>query len=534
MLEVSPLVTLESYVAGAWYQAATGFRTLVDPATEREIARASTEGLDFRAAVQHARGVGGPALRALTFAQRGAVLEAASRALAAAREVLLDLSVESAGVTRRDAKFDIDGAIATLAAYASIGRRLGDVTVLHDGPGEALGRSARFFGQHVRVPRHGVAVLIGAFNFPAWGFAEKMACAFLAGVPVIVKPATSTAGIAERCARVLVDAGALPEGSFSFLAGSAGDLLDHLGPQDIVAFTGSAETGRVLRTHPALVAAGVRINVEADSLNAAVLGPDVASGSETYALFLREVVREITQKSGQKCTAVRRILVPRPVLTELRAELVARLAEVVVGDPREESVTMGPLTTAEQLADCEDGVRQLCASGVRPVHGTGARVDGLGAPAGKGYYFGPTLLEAASADPGPVHEREIFAPLATLIPYDGSALEAAHIVALGQGSLVTSVYADDEAWVGGLLVETGAYSGRVYLASRRMAEQAPGSGLVLPSAKHGGPGRAGDGEELGGLRGLGLYMQRVALQGSKTMIERLVGAADGPGLGQDG
>ena len=523
------MVTLESYVSGAWYQASGGFRPLLDPATESVIAQASTQGLDFAAALGHARDVGGPALRTLSFRERGEILGALSKALGEKREELLDLSVESTGVTRRDAKFDIDGASGTLAFYAHLANGLGGAHYLPDGGGDALGRSARFFGQHVWVPRRGVAVLINAFNFPAWGFAEKMACAFLAGVPVVVKPATSTGWVAERCARILVESGAMPAGAFSFLAGSTGDLLDHLGPQDILAFTGSAATGLALRRTERLLAESVRVNIEADSLNAAVLAPDVVAGSDTYALFFREVVREMTQKSGQKCTAVRRILVPESRLEEIREELSLRLGDVVVGDPRNDSVTMGPLTTAGQLADTEEAIAALVSAGARIVHGSGKRIDGEGAARGKGYYFAPTLLEATSAQAVPaVHEREVFGPVATLVPYDGTPAVAAQVLALGRGSLVSSIYCDDEPWVGEMLPEAAAWNGRLYLASKKMAEQAPGSGLVLPLSKHGGPGRAGGGEELGGLRGVQLYMNRVALQGSKTMIDRLVGgSADG-------
>ncbi|MCA9755313.1 MAG: 3,4-dehydroadipyl-CoA semialdehyde dehydrogenase [Candidatus Eisenbacteria bacterium] len=518
------MVTLESYVSGAWFRASSGFRPLIDPSTEAEIAQASSEGVDMGAACRFARDVGGPALRDLTMAERGGLLSAMSKALAEVREELLDLSVESTGVTRRDAKFDIDGATGTLAFYSHLSKSLGDARVLHDGSGDALGRSARFYGQHVFVPRHGVAVLIDAFNFPAWGFAEKLACAFLAGMPVLIKPATSTAWVTERCVRILVDAGVTPPGTLSFIAGSAGDLLSHLGPQDVLAFTGSASTGLDLRSHERILSQSVRVNVEADSLNAAVLAPDVAAGSDTYSLFFREVVREMTQKSGQKCTAVRRILVPQDRLSEVRDELASRLGDVVVGNPREEAVTMGPLTTADQLADTLEGISLVVQSGAEVVCGGAERVQGRGAPDGKGYYVDATLLSVSSAEQVPaVHSREIFGPVATLVPYDGSAEAAAGIVALGQGSLVTSLYSDDEDWVGRLLPTAAAWNGRLYLASKKMAEQAPGSGLVLPLSKHGGPGRAGGGEELGGLRGVQLYMNRVALQGSKTMIDRLVG-----------
>ncbi len=515
--------TLKSFVGGKWHTATSGFRDLHDPSTEDIIARASSDGVDFAAAASHARTVGGPALRSLNFTERGAVLAKISKVLGEAREELIDLSMKNTGVTRRDAKFDLDGATGTLAYYGYKAKELGEDFYLRDGDGEALGRSARFWGQHVHVPLQGVAVLVGAYNFPAWGFAEKMACAFLAGVPVIVKPATSTAWVAARCAEIIVESGAAPEGTFSFVAGSTGDLLDHLGPQDVLAFTGSASTGLALRSHAGMLAQNVRVNVEADSLNAAVLAPDLDGSSDTMSLFYREIVREITQKTGQKCTAVRRIFVPEDRCDEVIEELRFRLGDVVPGDPRDEQTTMGPLCTSDQLVDTVEGVAALQKAGAELVLGTGARSDGAGATEGKGYFFAPHLLRAPSADAvSLVHEREVFGPVSTVIPYAGDASEVAEYVARGRGSLVTSIYSDDESWVGQALATAGAWNGRLYLASAKMAEQAVGSGLALPQSKHGGPGRAGGGEELGGIRGLSLYMNRVALQGSKTMIERLL------------
>ena len=386
-----------------------------------------------------------------------------------------------------------------------------------------LAKSEAFWGRHLLVPRPGVAVLINAFNFPAWGFAEKAACALLAGMPVLTKPATSTAWVAERVVEIVIEAGILPEGALQIVCGATGDLLDRLGPQDVLAFTGSLATALALRGRPSLAAASTRLNVEADSLNAAVLGPDVEPGSPTFDLFLRDVAREMTQKSGQKCTAVRRILAPPRALAAAREALGAKLGAVVTGNPADPAVTMGPLATAPQLRDAEDGVAELRAT-TRVVTG-GGRVEGAGAPAGKGYFFAPTLLEAPDARAaGAVHRREVFGPVATLLAYDGAAAEAASIVALGGGMLVTSVYSDDSAWLGDFLAQGGASSGRVYVGSRESAAEAPGSGVALPQLLHGGPGRAGGGEELGGRRGLELYLQRVALQGSRPLVETLAGA----------
>jgi len=513
--------TLRSYVGGQWREARAGFAPLHDPCTEEVIAQASSDGVDFGAALEHAREVGGPALRALTFAERGELLLAASKALHACRDELIELSLRNSGTTRKDAKFDLDGATGTLSFYAYLGKELGDRRYLVDGEGVALGRSARFYGQHLLLPLTGAAVHINAFNFPAWGFAEKAACAWLAGVPVITKPATSTALVTERCIEILVEAKLLPAGALALIVGSTGDLLSRLGPQDAFGFTGSADTALRLRGLPNLLAKSVRVNIEADSLNAAVLGPDVSPGSETCNLFLREVEREMTQKTGQKCTAVRRVFIPKERMDEVQAALIERLSAVVTGNPADSSVTMGPLATAQQLADGVAGIARL-AGDARIVHGSGLRADGVGATPGRGYFLAPTLLRADDAESTQnVHSHEVFGPVATLLPYDGSAAVAARLCARAEGTLVTSVYSDDDSWAASFVVDGGPWAGRIYLGSEKMAEQALGSGVALPQSLHGGPGRAGGGEELGGKHGLSLYLRRVALQGSRAMVGKL-------------
>ncbi len=518
--------TLRSYIAGGWHEAGDGFATLYDPSTEDPVARASSAGVDFGASLAWAREHGGTALRAMTFAQRGELLKAMSSVLREGRNELLELSRINNGTTTRDGNFDIGGGSGTLAYYAGVARGLGDRTVLADGDGVQLTRDETFWGQHVLVPRHGVAVFINAFNFPAWGFAEKAACALAAGMPMIVKPATATALVAERAVEMVIEAGILPAGSLQMICGSTGDLLDRLGPQDVLAFTGSADTARIFRTHAHLLGVNARLNVEADSLNAAVLAPDATGDSVTRELFLKDVAREMTQKTGQKCTAVRRILVPADQLAAVRDQLIERLEKVVTGNPAEESVRMGPLATGPQLEDALTGAAELMAE-AGAVHGTGGRVDGVGSPAGKGWFFGPTLLEATDARAADaIHRREVFAPLATLLPYDGSAADAAAIVALGGGTLVTSVYSDDDAWLAGYLAGAGSTTGRIYLGSESAAGAAPGSGVVLPQTLHGGPGRAGGGEELGAAAGLRLYMQRLALQGSRVTVDAVAGIAD--------
>jgi oxepin-CoA hydrolase/3-oxo-5,6-dehydrosuberyl-CoA semialdehyde dehydrogenase len=515
--------TLRSYVCGRWHEAPSGFVPLVNPSTEETVAQASSEGVDFAAVLAWAQERGGPALREMTFSQRGELLKSMSKVLRENRDELLDLSRLNNGTTKPDGSFDVDGAGGTLAWYASLAKNLGNRKFLVEGDGIQLSKSENFWGQHILIPRRGVAVHINAFNFPAWGFGEKAACALLAGMPVITKPATATSLVTERAVELILEAGILPEGTLQLIIGSTGDLLDRLGPQDVLAFTGSADTARTLRNRPSLLAANTRMNVEADSLNAAVLAPDVAAGSPTHELFLKDVLREITQKTGQKCTAVRRILVPEHRLDAVQEALIGRLGAVVTGNPAAEGVTMGPLATAQQLKAAEEGVAEL-AKTARLVHGAGQRIDGAGSPEGKGFFFAPTLLRADdSRQPGAVHELEVFGPVATLLAYDGNAGDAAAIVALGDGTLVTSVYSDDSAWVGDFLSHGGGATGRIYVGSEGSAAEAPGSGAALPQTLHGGPGRAGGGEELGGLVGVKLYLQRVAMQGSRRMVDSVVG-----------
>lgn len=507
---------LQSYLAGQWQTGQGDGTPLIDPSTGATLALAGARGLSRAAALEHARNAGGPALRAMTFRQRGAALKALSAALHAQREELIELGVANAGNTRGDAKFDVDGATGTLAAYAALAAELPERGVLPDGPGLQLGRTPRFWGQHVWVPRRGVAVHVNAFNFPAWGMAEKMACALLAGMPVLEKPGTPTALMAERIARLIVDSGVLPPGAFSFLCGEAGDLLDHLGPQDSVAFTGSSATARGFRAHAAFAHRGARLNVEADSLNAVLVGPDVAPGTATFDLLVRDTAREMTQKAGQKCTATRRVLVPAALLPELAEALAAELRGLKVGDPREDGVRMGPLTNPAQLESVQAGIARLSGA---------ARVV-CGGPQplrAQGCFLAPTLLAAQDGAAPVFHAEEVFGPVASLLPYDGTPAAGARLVALGEGGLVASVYSDDRDFALAAALELAPWTGRLYLASERMAEHGTGAGTVLPQMVHGGPGRAGGGEELGGLRGLSLYMQRTAIQGFKSVVEGAFG-----------
>lgn len=514
--------TLTSYISGAWTAGTGRMSTLVDPTTEEPLAQTSTEGLDLGKAIAFARSQGGPALRALTFAQRGELLRAMSRAIHQHRDALIELAIKSCGNTRSDAKFDIDGASGTLAVYADLGKELGDQRFLLDGDGIQLGRSPRFFGQHVSVPRHGVAVHVNAFNFPAWGLGEKAACALLAGMPVIAKPATSTSFVTWRIVQILVEANILPPGALSLITGSPGDLLTHLGGQDVLAFTGSADTGTAIRLMPNIAGSSVRVNVEADSLNGAVLGPDVQPGSETYQMFLKDVVRDMTQKAGQKCTAIRRVFAPHALLEQVRDDLVDRLKEAKVGNPAVDGVTVGPVATAQQHRDVRAGIERLAAESKVAVGGLGP-FEKVGVTGDKGYFVPPTLL--VQENPGAahaVHEHEVFGPVATLLSYESHAALVAD-VEKGKGSLVSSVYSDDRAFVGEMVFALAPFHGRLMLGSEKIADQAPGPGTVLPQLIHGGPGRAGGGEELGGLRGLAFYSQRTALQGSRPVLDGILG-----------
>lgn len=510
---------LRSYLLDTWQAGEPPATLLHDATTGAPCAEVSTRGLDLAAALRHARTVGGPALRAMTFAQRGELLKKMGQLVHEHREDLIEVS-RHGGTTRGDAKFDIDGASGTLAYYASLGRSLGDRRVLLDGEAEPVLRSKRFVGQHVFVPRQGVAVHINAFNFPAWGMAEKAAVALLAGVPVLTKPATSTALLAARIVEIWVDAGILPPGSLSLLTGSANDLLDHLGPQDCVAFTGGSATAAKIRGHRAVVENNVRVNVEADSLNASVLGPDVEVGSDTFQMLVNDVVRDMTQKAGQKCTAVRRIFVPTHRADDLAAALVDRLSAVVVGDPADRETDVGPVASEAQQQSVREGLGAL--SEACELLWAADRV-----PEG-GWFVRPSLFRSDRGAETPfVHEHEVFGPVATLLTWSGDASELVDLVALGGGGLVCSVYSDDVEWSGEVVLGLAPWHGRIHWGSRKVHDQSPGPGTVLPNLVHGGPGKAGGGEELGGLRGLSFYMQRTAIQADRSLLERVLGSGEG-------
>ena len=494
-------------------------RSAIDGAV---VAETGSGGLDFAAMADFARRAGGPALRRMTFHERARMLKALAEAVMAHKEALYELNFLT-GATRTDGWIDIEGGAGTLFAYASRGRReLPDDRILLDGPPEMLSKAGGFVGQHVFTPLQGVALHINAFNFPVWGMLEKLAPTLLAGVPAIVKPATATAYVAEACFRILIGAGVLPPGALQLIVGPIGDLFDHLTCQDAVSFTGSAETAQKLQSHPAIARDSVRFIAERDSLNATVLGPDAGPDTPEFELFVKEIAREMTVKAGQKCTAIRRAFAPRPVLDAVQEALTARLSKVVVGDPREQGVTMGALVSLSQRQDVREKAAQI-AREARLVFGDFDTVETKAADAAVGAFLSPLLLRCdAPWEAKAVHDVEAFGPVSTIMPYDDLE-DAAKLCNRGQGSLVMSLFTHDPAVAREIMLASGAWHGRLLIADRDTAKESTGHGSPLPNLVHGGPGRAGGGEELGGLRGVLHYMQRTALQGSPRMLTGATG-----------
>ena len=510
--------TLESHVCGRWHSPpGEGFATH-HAVTGRPVAGVSSDGIDFSAVVGHARHVGGPALRALTFHERAALLKALGQHLLTEKDHLYDLSTAT-GATRADSWIDIEGGAGVLLGYASKGRReLPNGHVLLEGEPEVLARDGSFLAAHVATPRRGVAVQVNAFNFPCWGALEKLAPAFLAGLPTIVKPATPTAFLTEAMGRLIVDSGILPDGAFQLICGGLGDLFDHLDGQDAVGFTGSATTAALLRTHPGLVDRSVRFNAEADSLNAALLGPSAEPGTSEFDLFVAEVVREMTVKAGQKCTAIRRALVPRTHLETATEALATALAEVRVGDPSDPDTDMGALVGTGQRDEVRAAIADLCTTTDVVVDAcTFHDVD----PA-VGAFLAPTLLRAGDPEAGPVHDVEAFGPVCTLVGYDDPD-HAVHLAALGRGSLVASIYSGDANEAAYLTLGIASHHGRVHVVDASVAATSTGHGSPLPVLVHGGPGRAGGGEEMGGLRGVRHHLQTTAVQGSPDVLTAVTG-----------
>jgi 3,4-dehydroadipyl-CoA semialdehyde dehydrogenase len=511
---------LSNYVAGRW-QAGTGAGAmLIDPVLGTELVRVDATGLDLAAAFAFARDQGGSALRAMSYPQRGQMLAVVVKVLQTHRDAYYEIATANSGTVKNDSAVDIDGGIFTLGQYAKMGETLGDKRHLLDGDLARLGKDPLFQSQHVLVPTRGVALFINAFNFPSWGLWEKAAPALLSGVPVIIKPATATAWLTQRMVKDVVDAGVLPAGSLSVICGSSNGLLDQLQPFDVVSFTGSADTAELIRSHPAITRRSVRVNIEADSLNSALLIP--GAGADAVDLLAKEVAREMTVKSGQKCTAIRRVLVPEAQAGEIAAAISARLAKTTVGNPRNESVRMGALVSRAQLQSVREGLA-LLQKEAQVLHdgATHALIDADPAVA---CCVGPTLLglkDAAASDAAQlVHDHEVFGPVATLVPYRDGA-HALALIRRGQGSLVASLYGSDAGALAGAALELADSHGRVHIISPDVAALQTGHGNVMPQSLHGGPGRAGGGEELGGARALNFYHRRAAIQASTAVLDQL-------------
>jgi 3,4-dehydroadipyl-CoA semialdehyde dehydrogenase len=515
---------LQSYLGGKWQSGAEQGAALVNPTTGETVARASSKGLDLKAALAYSRNVGGPELRKLSYGQRAELLGKIADALAARRDEWFEIARKNSGNTKADASIDVDGSIGTLKYFAKIGSKLGDAHLLRDGSAMRLARDANFQGLHVGVPLDGVAVHINAFNFPAWGLWEKAAVSLLAGVPVLAKPATSTAWLAQEMVSAVIDVGVLPPGALSILCGSPNDLLEHLQLGDVVAFTGSADTGEGIRQHKRVRQQNIRVNIEADSLNSVLLGPDVAPDSPEFGFFAREVLREMT--AGQKCTAIRRIMVPADKAQAAVDAISGLLKTVVVGDPANAMTSMGPVVNMAQRKSVEDGIGKLKTQA--DVAYAAENFAPLGADLSRGAFVSPTLLKArdtGSADV--IHEVEVFGPVATVIPYRDKQ-DTFALARRGGGSLTASVFSGDPAFLAEASIALGTSHGRVMLIDPAIGDSHTGHGIVLPSCMHGGPGRAGGGEELGGLHGLWFYHQRVALQGSAATLTPLSEQAADP------
>lgn len=512
---------IQSYAVGNWVSGEDG-QTMLNAVTGEPVAVVSSQGLDFAAMLRYGREVGGPALRKMTFHERALKLKALGQYLMERKEDYYELS-KATGATRSDSWVDIEGGIGTLFAYSSKGRReLPNASFIIDGAVEGLSKHGSFVGQHIRVPLQGVAVQINAFNFPCWGMLEKLAVNLLAGVPAIVKPASQTAYLTERMFRDMIAAGIFPEGSMQLICGSVGDLFEHLECQDVVSFTGSASTGQRLRQHPAVLRNSVRFTMEADSLNCCLLGPDATPEQPEFELFVKEVAREMTTKAGQKCTAIRRAFVPRAQLAAVTEALKKRLSKIVVGDPSAEGVTMGALASLAQRDEVKARVRDLMTE-ADLVHGSLDDFSVVGADASAGAFLPPILLSCAHPKTASiVHEVEAFGPVSTLMPYDSTS-EAIQLARRGGGSLVGSVFTNDNDFARELVIGAAAFHGRLLIVNRDCAKESTGHGSPMPGLVHGGPGRAGGGEEMGGIRGVMHYLQRTALQGSPAMITAITG-----------
>jgi len=507
---------LENYITGRWIAGDGEGQPLYNASTGALIGYAGSRGIDFKAAVDYARQAGNPALRRMTFHERGRMLRALALHLRTKLDTFYAISYQT-GATKADSWIDIEGGIGNLFANASLRRKFPDETFCIDGEGLPLSKSNTFMGQHILVPKEGVAVHINAFNFPVWGMLEKIAVNLLAGMPAIVKPATITSYLTEAVVREIIASGILPNGALQLICGAAGDLLDHLGPQDVVTFTGSASTGLKLKSHPRILAESVPFNMEADSLNCIVLGNDVNPGSAEWDIFIKEVRKEMTVKAGQKCTAIRRIFVPDNKMEDVWKAISQSLSQTAIGNPLNEKVRMGPLAGQGQREEVKAQVNKLLAAS-QVVYGSLDSVSVIDADAQQGAFMSPLLLlNAQPFSSSAPHEVEAFGPVSTIMPYKDTS-EAIALSKLGKGSLCSSIVTANYAIAREYVLGAGTHHGRILVLNNECAKESTGHGSPLPLLVHGGPGRAGGGEEMGGIRGVKHYMQRVAVQGSPSVI----------------
>ncbi len=511
---------LQNFVKDGWMDGDGEGRPLLSAVDSRPLASITSDGLDFAAMLEHARTIGGANLRKLTFHERGDMLKALAQYLMEHKKEFYALSSDT-GATRADSWVDIEGGISTMFVFSSKGRReMPNDHVYLDGPPEMLSRNGTFVGQHIFTPKFGAAVHINAYNFPCWGMLEKLAPTLLAGVPAIIKPASSTAYLTELMVKRIIASGILPAGSVQLVCGGVGDLFDHLNCQDTIAFTGSKSTAEMLQQHPRVVSESVAFTAETDSLNASILGPDAGPGTPEFDLFIKEVTREMTSKAGQKCTAIRRIIAPSEMSADLVRALSTALGEIRIGNPANKDVNMGALASQGQREEVRERVAEL-SSEAEIVYGGSDDFDLIDADTTKGAFFMPTLLHCEKPlRASKVHSVEAFGPVSTVLPYD-SIDEAIELAKLGEGSLAGSIITNDNRVARELILGTAAYHGRMLVLNRHCADESTGHGSPLAHLVHGGPGRAGGGEEMGGVRGVLHYMQRTAIQGSPETLSAI-------------
>lgn len=511
---------LYNYACGQWVAGADNGQELFNAITGDVLATTSSKGLDFGKMCEYARNVGGPKLRKMTFQQRGLMLKALAMHLLSKKEDFYKVSWAT-GATRVDSWVDIEGGIGNLFAYASLRRQFPNETYCYDGDVARLSKNNTFIGHHICVPKEGVAIHINAFNFPVWGMLEKVAVNWLAGVPAIVKPAALTSFLTEAVVKEIIASKILPDGALQLICGSANGILDHVQSQDVVTFTGSASTGKMLKSHPRLLEEAVHFNMEADSLNCCVLGTDVTTAMPEFDIFIKEVAREITTKAGQKCTAVRRIIVPENMVEDVQIALGKRLAQNVIGDPNVEGVRMGSLAGKSQLVEVKEKV-ELLSKTQKIIIGSFENFEVKGADKNKGAFMPPIIFYNDSPFKNTdCHNIEAFGPVSTIMPYK-TMDDAIQLSKMGKGSLVSSIITADAKIARMYTLGAACMHGRILVLNAECAKESTGHGSPMPMLVHGGPGRAGGGEEMGGKRGVFHYLQRTAIQGSPTMITAIL------------